>query len=349
MGKIKVVHYLNQFFGGIGGEEKADITPSLKKGAVGPGASLASFLGDDFEIVATIVCGDNYFGENLEQAEETILEMVKGENPAVFVAGPAFNAGRYGVACGTIAKAVEEKLGIKVVTGMYPENPGVDMFKKDLHIIETPISAAGMKKTMPKIANLVKKMVGEEEILSPAIEGYIERGIRVNYFNEIRGSKRAVDLLVKKCNGEDVETEYSMPTFDKVAPNPAVKDVSKLKIAVVTSGGIVPHGNPDHIESSSATKWGKYSIEGMSAMSKDDFMTVHGGYDRAYVLENPNLVIPLDVLREMEVAGEIGELANYFISTTGTGTSTGNSKRFGEEFTKGLLEDKVDAVLLTST
>jgi glycine reductase len=87
----------------------------------------------------------------------------------------------------------------------------------------------------------------------------------------------------------------------------------------------------------------------MSAMSKDDFMTVHGGYDRAYVLENPNLVIPLDVLREMEVAGEIGELANYFISTTGTGTSTGNSKRFGEEFTKGLLEDKVDAVLLTST
>jgi glycine reductase len=349
MGKIKVVHYLNQFFGGIGGEEKADITPSLKKGAVGPGASLASFLGDDFEIVATIVCGDNYFGENLEQAEETILEMVKGENPAVFVAGPAFNAGRYGVACGTIAKAVEEKLGIKVVTGMYPENPGVDMFKKDLHIIETPISAAGMKKTMPKIANLVKKMVGEEEILSPAIEGYIERGIRVNYFNEIRGSKRAVDLLVKKCNGEDVETEYPMPTFDKVAPNPAVKDVSKLKIAVVTSGGIVPHGNPDHIESSSATKWGKYSIEGMSAMSKDDFMTVHGGYDRAYVLENPNLVIPLDVLREMEVAGEIGELANYFISTTGTGTSTGNSKRFGEEFTKGLLEDKVDAVLLTST
>ncbi|MFA7411940.1 MAG: glycine/sarcosine/betaine reductase selenoprotein B family protein, partial [Tissierellaceae bacterium] len=25
MGKIKVVHYVNQFFAGIGGEEKADI------------------------------------------------------------------------------------------------------------------------------------------------------------------------------------------------------------------------------------------------------------------------------------------------------------------------------------
>ena len=45
-------------------------------------------------------------------------------------AGPAFNAGRYGVACGTIAAAVKEELGHSgLYTGMYIENPGADMFK----------------------------------------------------------------------------------------------------------------------------------------------------------------------------------------------------------------------------
>ena len=34
-----------------------------------------------------------------------------------------------------------------------------------------------------------------------------------------------------------------MPDFDRVAPNPPVADI-KAKIALVTSGGIVPKGNP---------------------------------------------------------------------------------------------------------
>ena len=63
--------------------------------------------------------------------------MVKKYNPDLFIAGPAFNAGRYGVACGTIAKAVQESLDIPCLTGMYVENPGADMFKKDVYIVET--------------------------------------------------------------------------------------------------------------------------------------------------------------------------------------------------------------------
>ena len=87
----------------------------------------------------------------------------------------------------------------------------------------------------------------------------------------------------------------------------------------------------------------------MDHMDKKDFMTIHGGYDRAFVTENPNLVVPLDVLRELEAEGKIGKLADYFITTTGTGTSTGNAKRFGEDFAPKLKEDGVDAVLLVST
>ena len=87
----------------------------------------------------------------------------------------------------------------------------------------------------------------------------------------------------------------------------------------------------------------------MDTMSPNDFTTIHGGYDRQFVMENPNLVVPLDVLREMEKDGEFGELVNYFCTTTGTGTATGSAAKFGDEIGKRLVEDHVDGVILVST
>ena len=349
MAKFKIVHYLNQFFGGIGGEDTADFKPEVREAIVGPGLALAKALGDDYEIVATVICGDNYFGSNLDEATDIIVDMVKKYEPDVFVAGPAFNAGRYGVACGTICKAVEDRLGIPVISGMYVENPGADMFKQDVILVKTGDSAASMRKVVPTIAKLVKKLATGEEILGPTIEGYIERGIRVNYFAEERGSERAIKMLVKKMAGEPFETDLPMPKFDRVEPAKAIEDIKKAKIAIVTSGGIVPVGNPDHIESSNATKYGDYTMEGMDTLSKEDYMTIHGGYDRQFVLEDPNLVIPLDVLRKMEKDGEFGELLPYFSSTTGTGTATNSAARFGDDIGKKFVEEGVDAVILTST
>ena len=114
---IRVVHYINQFFANIGGEEKADIKPELRVGEViGPGMAFKAQFKDEAEIVATIICGDSYFGENTKEATATIMEMIKSQKPDLFIAGPAFNAGRYGFACGNITKAVKEELGIPVLT-----------------------------------------------------------------------------------------------------------------------------------------------------------------------------------------------------------------------------------------
>ena len=349
MAKYKIVHYLNQFFAGIGGEDRADYKPEVREEVLGPGMALKAGLGEDYEIVATVICGDNYFGENLDLATDTIIDMVKKYNPDVFVAGPAFNAGRYGVACGTICKAVEERLGVPVLSGMYIENPGADMFKKDVILVETGNSAATMKKAVPVFVNLIEKMATGAEILGPKIEGYLERGIRVNYFAEERGATRGMGMLLKKMAGEPFETDLPMPKFDRVDPAEPIKDIKKAKIAVVTSGGIVPIGNPDHIESSNATKFGYYTMEGRDSLSKDDYMTIHGGYDRQYVLENPNLVVPLDALRKLEKEGEFGELVNYFATTTGTGTATGSAAKFGDEIGKRFKAEGVDGVILTST
>ena len=176
MAKLRVVHYINQFFAQIGGEEKADYPAEIRVGeVVGPGMALTQNFGEEAEIVATIVCGDSYFNENLEKAKADILAMVKEQNPDVFVAGPAFNAGRYGVACGTIAAAVQEELGIPAVTGMYVENPGADMFKSQVYIVSTKNSAAGMRDAVKKLAPLAVKIGKGEPIGASAEEGYIDR------------------------------------------------------------------------------------------------------------------------------------------------------------------------------
>ena len=349
MSKKKVVHYINQFFAGIGGEEKADIKPEVREGVVGPGMALNTAMKEEAEIVATIICGDSYFNENFEEAQAEIIEMVKQYNPDLFIAGPAFNAGRYGVACGTIAKAVNDELGIPVLTGMYIENPGADMFKKSIYIVETGNSAATMRTAVPAMSSLAIKLLKGEEVGSPEEDKYIPRGVRRNYFSEERGATRAVNMLLKKLKGEEFTTEYPMPDFDRVDPNPAIKDLSNIKIAIVTSGGIVPKGNPDRIESSSASKYGKYDISQFDDLTEADHETAHGGYDPVYANIDPDKVIPVDVLRDMEKEGIIGELHRYFYTTVGNGTSVANSKKFASDFSKELIADGVDAVILTST
>ncbi|MDP7169210.1 MAG: glycine/sarcosine/betaine reductase selenoprotein B family protein, partial [Nitrospinota bacterium] len=52
----RVVHYLNQFFFGLGGEEKASIEPTAKAGPVGPGGPLQEAFRGEAEIVKTATC-----------------------------------------------------------------------------------------------------------------------------------------------------------------------------------------------------------------------------------------------------------------------------------------------------
>ena len=104
---IRVVHYINQFFGQIGGEEKAGVGPSLVNGAVGPGILIDRLLGMRGKVIATVICGDNYFAEKPEAAASEVLDLIAPLKADIFIAGPAFNAGRYGLACGQMCKTVE--------------------------------------------------------------------------------------------------------------------------------------------------------------------------------------------------------------------------------------------------
>ena len=345
----RVVHYINQFYAGIGGEDKADYPPEVREGLIGPGMAFKAAFKGEAEIVATVICGDSYFASNMDAAAAKILGMIREYKPDAFIAGPAFNAGRYGTACGAMCEAVAKEFGIPVISGMYPENPGVEMYRKSAWIIQTPDSAAGMRKAVPAMAGMALKLLKGESVGTPESEGYIERGIRRNKFYGKLAAERCVDMFVAKLRGEDFTTEYKMPVFDRVDPQPAVKDIAHATIALVTSGGICPKGNPDHIEASSASKFGEYDITGVNDLTSETYCTAHGGYDATYADQDADRVLPVDVLRDLEREGAIGKLHNKFYATVGNGTAVANAKRFGEEIVNRLVADGVTAVILTST
>lgn len=346
--KFKVIYYVNQFFGQIGGEEMAGMQPVFKNENIGPALGFNDLLGEDGEVIGTLICGDNYFNENKEEALKYIMEVMREQKPDIVVAGPAFNAGRYGMACAGVANTVIDELGIPVITGMYIENPGLDVCRAKALVVNVTDSATGMRKALPVMAKLAIKLMKNEEIGLPNEEGYIAQGKRLTVFSDKRGSQRAVEMLIARLNNESFETELPMPVFDKVTPAAAIKDLSKATIALVTSGGMVPLGNPDRIQSASAQKWGKYDVSGREALT-GEYCTIHGGFDPVYANEIPDRVAPLDLLKEKQKQGIIGSVFQYFYTTTGTGTSVGNSIKFGTEIGKELKEAGVDGVILTST
>ena len=86
MAKYKVVHYINQFYAGMGGEDTASVGISVRDGAVGPGLALKANLGADYEIVKTIICGDNTIAEKTAEIVPQIVELVKEAGADLFLA-----------------------------------------------------------------------------------------------------------------------------------------------------------------------------------------------------------------------------------------------------------------------
>jgi glycine reductase len=253
------------------------------------------------------------------------------------------------MACATVCKTVQQKLGIPALTAMHPNNPGVDLAAKEIYIIETGDSTLDMKRVIPKMVALGQKILDKKPIGTPQEEGYLPRGVRINVRVEKRGSKRAVEMLLKKLRGEPFETELPLPQFDKVVPAPPVKDLAKAVIALVTEGGIVPKGNPDRIEAHNASKYCKYFIGNMDDLTGEDYQTAHGGYDPVYANDDPDRVLPLDATRLLEKEGVFGKLYDHYYVTVGNVTAVASAARYGREIGERLLEDGVQGVILTST
>ncbi len=348
MSTVRVVHYVNQFFAGVGAEEKADVGPEARPGAVGAAAGLQKALGDQGKVVATVFCGDNYITENAASAAAEIVKLIRQFEPDVVVAGPAFGSGRYGLACGQVCTAVQDELHVPAIAGMYEESPGAELFRKTVTIVPTRETAAGMSAALKELARLALKLGSGERLGAPSDDGYIPRGVRRNVFAAERGAARAVTMLLKKLNGQAFTTEWPLPRYERVTPPAAMRTTKGILIALVAEGGVVPTGNPDRIPSGWATKWAKYDLTNVDDLTSESFETVHGGFDTTAANQDPDRLVPVDVVRQMEKEGEL-TLYPTLYSTVGNMGSITEMRRLGVEIAKELKEAGVDGVIVGAT
>jgi betaine reductase len=347
--KIRVVHYLNQFFAQIGGEDKGDVAPSVKAGAIGAGRALQQALGDNGEIVATIFCGDNFFAEQQDKAIDELIRPMSEYQPDLLIAGPAFESGRYGVACGAICQAAQQKLGIAVIAGMDEDNVGAALFRKNIYIVNSGATVARMVPTLGRMAALGVKLARREAIGKPADEGYLPRGVKRNEFAAKPPAERAVDMLLAKLRGESFHSEIVPPKFAGGKPAAPLRDLKSAVIALVTDGGLVIEGNPDKIEPGRPTRFTTIPIRDVNSLDADKFDAVHSGYDTACANQDPNRLVPLDTMRELAREGVIGGVHEFIHSTGGAHAAVENAVQIGRQIADQLKAAGVTGVILTST
>lgn len=340
----RVVHYVNQFFAGLGGEDQADVGPDSRDGAVGPGRRLEQLLEGDGEIVATVYCGDDH-AASVPGAIDEILDLVKGYEPDLLVAGPAFGSGRYGLACARLGAAASEA-GIPVLVAMDEDNPALDE-AGTVPVIASGATSRQMRGALDKLGSATRKTIAGDTL--SADDGQIGRLARATIMHERTAAERAVDLILARLAGEDGATEISLPRFDRVTPAQAIEDPSATKVALLTEGAVVPTGNPEGLESARATRWLRYPIGDQASLPATDFMSVHGGFSTVWANEDPCRIVPLDVARELEDQGAIGKLHTEYLVTAGNGTSVANARRFGIEWAAELRKAGVQAAILTAT
>lgn len=353
--QLRVVHYENQFFGQIGGEDKAATGFVVKEGPLGPGMGLQKEFGDQAEVVATVICGDDYGQTALEEWTKEGLKLVAPYKPDIFIAGPAFAAGRYSMHCGALCKIVGKELGIPVISAMNEQVPGTEAYRKDVFICKTGASMRLMTEALGRMAKLALRLAsGElnphlltgEALPRPEEYNYFSRNQLRNEYCEKSIAERSVEKLVAKIKGEEFETEVVPQRFEIVPPPPALKDLSKCKIALASDGGLVPKGNPDRLPTRSCLRWAFYDIDTLF----DDHDVTHAGYFNDFVLEKPDRLVPYHVLLDLEAKGKIGKLHRIFFSTCGCTTVAAACAKMGEEMGAKMEEEgDVDAVILTST
>lgn len=346
----KVIMYLNQFFGQIGAEDEANYQPTIFAEAIGPAVALNPLLKGG-KITHTVICGDDYMNDHPEEALEKIGQYLEDLEFDLLVAGPSFLAGRYGVNSGRVCKYVQDRFNVTSFACMSEENPGADIYRKEVYILKGGKNAGHMRHDISNVAKFANKFLNGELILWADEEGYIGRGIRdtVVLSKDQTAAKRACDMLLKKLIGEPFETELPIEIQDRVPIAPPLTDSSTARIAFISTGGVVPIDNPDKITSASATRYGCYNISNLDKLEAGKWFSVHGGYICTTVNANPSVVAPIDTLKTLVKDGKIGYLHPYFYTTTGNQTNQREAVRMAKEIIKYLQEDHIDAVIFGST
>ena len=173
------------------------------------------------------------------------------------------------------------------------------------------------------------------------------------------------DTLLQYCVQSQVSgytpDEDTLPTFqyDTTPWAPLAKPLSECRLALLSAGGLYVEGDdplgPDGPSQEEAIPRIQEFLRGAPILSviprnvePEKIRVRHPGYDIRGALKDYNVVFPLDRLRELEVEGVIGELAEENYSFVGASSQKRLLAGPAHEWSDLFKAKQLDAVMLVA-
>lgn len=242
---------------------------------------------------------------------------------------------------------------IRDITGSLEDRKLEDMLLETAAKVKNALQA-------PYVDSLSRQSTWRRYRINEKLEIHVDEGFdaRVDGVDMEAAARMIMGILTglgrtNEGDKKNRDTCIDLPMDDRdlgynVSANP-LSDLSGAVIALVTEGGLVPVGNPDRLESARSTKYLKYSLRGINDLESGVFESIDRGWDNTHVNADPDRLVPLDVMRELEGQGIFLRLHEYLYTTTGVAMPVDTAKKLGEKIARDLKNEGVSAAIFTST
>lgn len=153
--------------------------------------------------------------------------------------------------------------------------------------------------------------------------------------------------MVRLSDLPDYEREHllakNLPPLGPPAWVPLTKEISALRIALITTAGL-------HFRDDPAFEFADATFRPIAGSEDaNNLVMSHSSvnFDKTGFAEDVNLVFPVDRFKELVAAGKIGSLADVHYSFMGAGLNPDAYAQNASQVAGLLKQDKVDAVFLT--
>lgn len=145
-----------------------------------------------------------------------------------------------------------------------------------------------------------------------------------------------------------------MPELGEIPWTPMKKPLAQARFALVTSAGVYVKSQQEPFDLEGERKnplWGDPTYRSIpSGVQQDQIGVAHLHINSEDIEQDINIVLPVQRFQELAEAGEIGSLAPQHYSFMGYQANDDEwRERYGPEVAQRMIEEEVDAALITPT
>ena len=261
----------------------------------------------------------------------------------MLVCGPSFGSGRYGYACGLLAR---EAVQARHSRGLWhgSREPGCRRGGgRRLRRADDARTWPGCARRFRRSRRSPLRLGAGEELGPPEVEGYLPRGLRRNERAGATGAAGRSTFCSPSSRGHPHRGRRDL----RPRPAAAARRVDGRDEARARHRGrLRPAGKSGRLADDSRGPRGCGTRSATSAIARGRPLRIGSRRlrRRRPPIADPNRLVPLDAARALEREGRIGAIHDAFYTTTGNGTPVAVSTKFGQEIADELKEAGVEAV-----